>query len=738
LIAAAVPLLLAAAVCTAQTASDTKRTSAARKPSAAQASKADDSRQTPNSSPTNVAAWRQLAQRHEMDQDFTNSAPCWKRVAELTGNEADYGRWLRALGKTDMLDARFEAVRDCITRWPTGSMAIAQSVYPLVATLQANGQTNRIVAISDAMLAGAGWMHENVNIARVLEGMNMPQRAIRHVSAAMADLDARNRTSEAGPVYTYMGSLLARHGSAAEIANYIGKVARSLGAVTIPQATLARLADALGPDRWTTMVAEGEAAGADPTQRVAAAHLLSGSNLNGRAATLLQTVHEANPTAATFSMLRDIYSRSGDQAAVCALYSDHMRRNPETRKNRSFVSTMLGTLAAAPHPAAAALARQSVQDLPDDTTVAAYAAAVFRKTGNHSEAVAAYTTALTVNDSPNVLAGLAASYEEMGEPVKAAIVAFHTRSKPDKWLDRTEFNRMLDRLSKKPAVGAAALATAETAIQGRVPECQGAGKLDWQAFAAWAAEGAGDLPKALVFQRAVLEKDPSPATARNLAALLLRAGRVDEAVAVETRAVQDTPPVERHAVRMELINMLISERRFATVVELVDQTLTSETDPRARNELSDTKAKAEVGARQEEFVQKVVAKADSDPSDAAAQRSAAQSFRLTDRPLKAAEYYGRALAEDDQVSTRWDLAYVLTSAKRHKDAAQVYQTLLDRDLTPSERDIAIKAATESLESAGDAAGALQFLRSKIDDIRAPYVKTWATSRIQALTATPPQ
>ena len=722
-------VLLATVVCVARAASAAKP--AGNTPAAA-AGKASTSPRTSSTSPTNVAAWRQKAQKHDADQDFTNSVPCWKHVAELTGNETDFYRWLRALGRTDMLDARFDAAIECITRWPTGSTAIAQAISPLVTALNAGGRTNSVVAISDAMLAGAGWMHENVNVARVIESMNMPDRAIRHVNAAIAELDSRNRSSETSHIHIYLGSLLARHGKSADIAAYISNAARNLGAVAIPQATLVRLTEALGPDLWAGMVAAGEAAGSDPTQKVAAAYLLAGSNLNERATALLVKVLDGNAGAGTFNMLRDIYARSGDQAALCSLYSDYLRRKPEERKNRAFVANMLGAISPAPSRSAAALARQSVQDFPDDASIATHAAGIFRKTGNHGEAVAAYTKALSANDSQHLLAGLASSYEESGDPVRAAIVAFYVRTRPDKWFDRTECNRMLQRLADKPSVAAAALGAAEEALQGRIPECHGAGKLDWLSFAAWAAEGAGDMTKALAFQRESVEKVPSPAAARTLAAMLIRAGKTDEAISVWTRAIQDTPAAEQHAVRMELTGMLIAERRFASAVELAGEALKSETDPRARNELSDTMARAEVAARLEDFVQKAAAKADADPSDAAAQRNAAQSFRLTDRPLKAAEYYNRALAVDDQTATRWDMAYVLTSAKRHREAAQAYQVILERDLTPSERDIAIRAVTESLEAAGDAAAALQFLSSSIADIKAPYVRTWADSRVQTL------
>lgn len=690
-------------------------------------------------SPTNAAGWRRLAAKYEAAGDTTNSAACWGKAVELDGTAGDFERLMLSLHRTDRTDAKFDAALDYFRNARHRSASASHYVMQVVRQLQQAGQTNRVESLSDAMFAGAASGSDHGAAATIFNSMGMTNRAIRHLETGIAAFETAGQVPEADSLRLRLIPLLAETRRGDELLACLDVAARRLGAMRIPHSTLVRCVAGIDPRKWAELVAKGETEQAAAGQQIMAAYMLSGSNLLDRAGALLRNVYQRNSTPRLFDMLRDAYAQRGDRAAVSALYTNRINLLPESRKDPSFVRDMVTALAASPTPDSAPLALQAVRDFPADTTLAIQSAQLLRKCGSHADAIGVYTNVLAKSEDNNAIPGLAAAYEESGRPLKATVVAFYGTAKPAAWwYDRGECTRILDRMAKRTEVLAETLRAADEAGRGTLPDSPFAGKVDWTAIAAWAAEASGDYRKAVAYRRTMFEKNPSPASARLLAAILLKAGEADEAFALMTRAMADTPAAEQHAPRMELLRALIAERRYRQAVAVIDDASATVTDPQARRAMSDMKAQAESAVKQEDFVQAAAARAAANPSDPDAQRSAAQAFRLTDRPLKAVEFYRRALAADDQMATRWDLAYVLTAARKHREAAQAYMELLDKDLAAAERDSAIKAATESLEAAGAPAEALKFLTERVDDIRAPYVKAWATARIQALQSQPGQ
>lgn len=230
---------------------------------------------------------------------------------------------------------------------------------------------------------------------------------------------------------------------------------------------------------------------------------------------------------------------------------------------------------------------------------------------------------------------------------------------------------------------------------------------------------------------------PSIDTGKALAPLLVKAGRTTDAMKVHAQTIAMTrTPAEKAQTHVALIRVLLAERQNTEAKGLIDEAMLMDPPAALKDELEKSRGLLEANERHEEFVRKAMDKADKNPRDPAAQRSAAQALRITGHPLRAADYYRRALAIEDQTSTRWDLAYVLTSGKQYADAIKTYQDLLKRDLTAQERDSAIKAVAESYDALGETANTLKFLVSCVDDIRTPYIRNWAQSRIQALRAQP--
>lgn len=226
---------------------------------------------------------------------------------------------------------------------------------------------------------------------------------------------------------------------------------------------------------------------------------------------------------------------------------------------------------------------------------------------------------------------------------------------------------------------------------------------------------------------------PAGDTGRALVPLLVKAGRTADALAVQKQLVGLLKtPAEKASAHLAAIRILVSEQKNAEAKELMEEAIEVDSSDSTKNEIAKIRAILEANERHEEFVKKAIDKADANPRDPGAQRSAAQALRITGHPDRAADYYRRALSFDDQTSTRWDLAYVLTASKQYRDAVKAYTDLLGRELTTHERDSAIKAIAESHDALGETETTLNFLAGAVDDIKTPYIKSWATARIQEL------
>lgn len=682
---------------------------------------------------TNVAVWRGMATFHQEAGDFTNAAACWKRVAELTNNEYDYHRWLDAIEKTEDLEARLLAISEYLEKTPKNTYrggSINHSLLKLAQSCHARSQTNALVAISDILLKDASPSARHDSMAGFFDSLDMPDRAFRHLKTGLTNPGGEYLRQQ-------LLSFLLKHKRHGEIVEYLsGAIRPPANPVSIARETLARCAVAIGPKQWTRIVADGEAPEATVTQQVMAVFMLNGSNLYARSSEVLRRAYANDPSTCIFGLLQNNYSQTGDQAATLSLFTNHMNRVPDSRNDKAFVTGLLLAYTRTDPVSGVAFAKQVLGCSESNSSVAYYAGQLLQKAGRHEEALTVYTNLLAKggwNAGP-IFTCIAATYDEMGQPAKAAVMAFHGKTKFNRPQESSECDRMLERLAGKPGIPQTLIAWSEAAQHGKVVDCLYADKVDWPALLVWATAFCGDYTKAIALQRKAYENSLSPADGRALASLLLKADSPDEAIAIQTRVMQDTPPAERHTPRMELIRTLVSERLFTQAGTLVAEALAETNAPATKKELDGVLVDIQAGVLKEEFVQKALQRADAEPSDAAAQRSAAQALRLTGRPTKAVLYYRRALAIEDNTATRWDLAYVLSSAKRHRDAVRVYQDLLASDLSPQERDSAIKAIAESYDTLGEFENTLKLLTGHVDDIRTPHIKSWATVRIQTLRA----
>jgi tetratricopeptide (TPR) repeat protein len=680
-----------------------------------------------DANPTNAAAWRELATFHQETGDFTNAAVCWKYVVELTNNDYDYHHWLDAIERTEDMQSRLQAVSRYIDRSPHNYYrggSINHTLLQLAEAFCAKSQTNALEAISDILLKDTSPSACHGSMARFFDSLNMPERAFRHLKTGLTNPGEERLRQE-------LLSLMLKYKRHGEIVECLRD---AIYPVSIERETLAMCAVAIGAEQWTRIVADGEAPEATVTQQVMAVFMLNGSNLYARSREVLQRAYAKDPKTGIFSLLQANYSQTGDQAAILALYTNHMDRVPNSRKDETFVTGLLFAYIHADPVSGVAFAKQVLGSSEGNSSVAYYAAELLQKAGSHEDALTAYTNLLARGgwNTGNVLTLIAATYEEMGQPAKAAVMAFHGRSRFNRPQESSGCNRMLERLVRAPGIATTLVAWSEAAQHGEPVNCLYADEVDWPAVQELATEFCGDYTKVIALKRKAYEKSSAPEDGRALASLLFKTDSQDEAITIQTRAMQDTPAAVRHIPRLELIHMLVAERLYTRAGALVAEALSETNAPAARKELEGVMVEIEAGVLKEEFVQKSITKADADPSAAAAQRSAAQALRLTGRPVKAALYYRRALAIEDSAATRWDLAYVLTSAKQYREAVREYQNLLAGDISPQGRDSAIKAIAECYDTLGEFENTLKFLADSVNDIRAPYIKSWATARIQTL------
>lgn len=683
---------------------------------------------------TNAVVWKTLAAAHESANDYTNAAACWKQVVKLTGNDYDYQRWMAMVDRTGDLDTRFEAITEYEKKFPERRGMSSYSLLNMAKVLQAKKETNRLEAISDMLLADPKWDVQHENMGRIFDALAMPDRAIRHLQTGLDNFEKNNLIPQGDHMRRQLIPLLLKYDRKDELVKCLEGAARHAGAIAISRGTLAKCADAIGPATWSEVVSRGETPDASVTQQVMAVYMLSGSNMTDRAREVLLRSYTDNPRQGIFNMIRDSYSQARDRDAVLSLYTNHLARLPSAGKDQAFVLGMLSAFANSDPAAGVPFAKQAVEAYSDGrhTDVVLEAARLLQKADRYEETVAVLTNMLAGSGTGYIFARLASTCDEMGRPAAGALAAFYGKSVLKQPYEQSECDRVLDRIARKSAALHEIITLAETAMDGKPVDCLYADKVDWQAIHAWATEASGDYAKAVAFHRAAYERNPSPVGARRLASILFKAGSTDDAIAMQTRATDESQGGDKFKARMELIRMLVADRRYTQVGPRLDEALASSPDAATRKELTDLKSEIEVGTRQDEFVRKALDKANENPKDAAAQRSAAQALRLTSRPRKAAEYYLRALSVEDQTPTRWDLAFVLAAAGQHQEAIDQYRILLDRDISPQERDSAIKAVAEEYVAANEAAKALEFLTGSLDKVRTPAVRKWVEERIRTL------
>lgn len=688
---------------------------------------------------TNAAVWRQLASFHQDARDFTNAAACWKKVVELAPNSiADYQYWINAVDRTDDLKGRVLARQAYLKAHPRVAAGMNYMLLDLARDLEKSGRTNDLEAVSDILLEDTSIDVANENIARICARMGMVDRAARHLQNGVDSFERKGLIPQGQFMRNQLIDLYLKNGRGDDVLKCLEAMARHAGAATASPPTLKRCTDAVGPERWKAIVEAGEAPYATLTQQVMAAFMLTGSNEHVRARAVLERAYVASPGKGTFDMLKTCLSSQRDMNAVLALHTNHLALVPSAGKDGEFVQTLLSAYAQVDPAAGVDYARTVYANFQSDSSTAMAAARLLQRAGLHGEVVTVYTNLISRGGNDYLYTALSEALDTAGSPAKGVIVALHGRTTLNlRPYALPEYNRLIDRLAARPGVLPSVVAMAESAQQGGQVDCPYADKVDWPAVLAWAAERTGDYTRALTYYRKTYEKMPTPENARALASVLFKAGSPDEAIAIQTRVLQDASLQDRHSARMELIRMLVADLRFAQAGAMVEEAMAAESRPAVKKELEDLRAEIEGGARQQEFVKKAVEKADANQSDEPAQRAAAQALRLTGRYPKAAEYYRRALALDDLPATRWDIAHVLTASRKHKEAIAEYRALLERNLTPQEHDSAIKAIAEAYDSLADTSMVLEFLTSRIEEIRSPNVKNWATARIRALREQPP-